>query len=204
MGIVLCSEPLWGRATSILALARARVKNQRATPVAPQVQSTMPTSQYILWLAVTEEAKAFYPPIGTVEVLSDDNAGYDLKVVKDVIPTTVAALIPLGVKAVMSRVDQDGAVEGDVHYSLEPRSSIYKTGFMMANGRGVIDKTYRGQLMAPVISVGTNLKTVEAGTRLFQIVAPDMGYIKSVAYVREEDLTTTARGAGGFGSTGTK
>jgi deoxyuridine 5'-triphosphate nucleotidohydrolase len=171
----------------------------------------MPTSQYDqylskyhLYLAVTEEGKPFYPPVGTVEHLNGDNAGYDLKVVKDVIPTTVATLIPLGVKAELVYLNTDGDGDGNVHYSLEPRSSIYKTGFMMANGRGVIDKTYRGQLMAPVISVGTNLKTVEAGTRLFQIVAPDMGYIKSVSYVDESMLSTTARGTGGFGSTGTK
>lgn len=158
---------------------------------------------YRLLLSVTPEAAQFYPPVGTVEDLNGDNAGYDLKVVKDIIPTTVATLIPLGVKATLVRLGPRG-IKDDVHFSLEPRSSIYKTGFMMANGRGVIDKTYRGQLMAPVISVGTTLKAIEAGTRLFQIVAPDMGDIVRVVYVPDEDLTTTARGEGGFGSTGTK
>jgi dUTP pyrophosphatase len=73
---------------------------------------------------------------------------------------------------------------------------------MMANSRGIIDKTYRGQLMAPLISVGTSQKSIEAGTRLFQILAPDLGHIKEVIYV--DSLPETVRGEGGFGSTGTK
>jgi dUTP pyrophosphatase len=90
----------------------------------------------------------------------------------------------------------------DSHYTLEPRSSIYKTGLIMANSRGIIDLSYRGQLMAPMVSVATNPSIVEAGTRLFQIIAPGLGYIKEVAYV--DTLPETVRGEGGFGSTGTK
>jgi dUTP pyrophosphatase len=73
---------------------------------------------------------------------------------------------------------------------------------MMANGRGIIDKTYRGQLMAPLVSVGQTKKTIEAGTRLFQILAPDLGHIARVVYV--DSLPETTRGEGGFGSTGLK
>jgi dUTPase len=41
---------------------------------------------------------------------------------------------------------------------------------------------------------------IEAGQRLFQIVAPDMGYIKEIKIV--ETLSQTERGEGGFGSSG--
>ena len=155
---------------------------------------------YRLELLVTEQGVPFYPPVGTVEKLSRGNAGYDLKVVTALSPITIATLIPLGVKARMIETSAQG--QQDCHFTLEPRSSIYKTSFIMANSRGIIDMTYRGQLMAPLVSVGTNFSSVEVGTRLFQIIAPGLGYINEVAYV--DSLPTSVRGEGGFGSTGTK
>jgi len=72
----------------------------------------------------------------------------------------------------------------------------------MANSLGIIDKTYRGILMGSVteVSKATPISQVEAGVRLFQILAPDMGWIKEIYIV--ESLPTTTRGEGGFGSTG--
>ena len=161
---------------------------------------------YCLELLVTEQGKPFYPPVGTVEKLSSDNAGYDLRVVVTREPTQVATLVPLGVKARMTvnyiPFEDEDPVAEDCHFTLEPRSSIYKTGFIMANGRGIIDKTYRGELMAPMLSVGSNQTTVEEGTRLFQIIAPALSYISEVRYV--DSLPETKRGSGGFGSTGAK
>lgn len=154
---------------------------------------------------MTEQGAPFYPEVGTVEKLSQDNAGYDLKVVVDHPPTTVATLVPLGLKARMVQftpISEGVEIVEDCHFTLEPRSSIYKTGFIMANGRGIIDRSYRGQLMAPVVSVGSKLSSIEKGTRLFQIIAPALGYIKEVAYV--DSLPETVRGEGGFGSTGAK
>ena len=166
---------------------------------------SMSQTYYILQLLVTEQGASFYPSVGTVEKLSADNAGYDLKVVVNQTPSTVATLVPLGVKGRM--ISYTSAGEGieiveDSHFTLEPRSSIYKTGFIMANSRGIIDKSYRGELKAPLISVGSTLSSIEAGTRLFQVIAPGLGYIKEVHYVA--DLPLTVRGEGGFGSTGTK
>ena len=161
----------------------------------------MPSPSYRLELLVLDEATAYYPATGLREALSGDNAGYDLKVVTPHLYLPNATLVPLGVKARMVRILEDGSEE-DCHFSLEPRSSIFKYNYMMANGRGVIDRSYRGQLMAPLISVGENAYHLEAGTRLFQIVAPDMGCIREVVYVNS--LSTTLRGEGGFGSTGTK
>lgn len=163
-------------------------------------------SHYRLELCVTDKGAAFYPLVGTYERPSAENAGYDLKIVVNQISVPVATLIPLGVRARLVKLIPDiGSAtmkEVDSHFSLEPRSSIYKTGFMMANGRGIIDRSYRGELMAPMISVGSLYKGLEAGTRLFQIIAPDMGHICEVVYV--DSLPDTERGSGGFGSTGLK
>jgi dUTPase len=161
--------------------------------------------EYHLELVVTEQGAPFYPTVGTVEKLSPDNAGYDLKVVVNQTPLTVASLVPLGVKARMIRyatMSEGVQHVEDCHFTLEPRSSIYKTGFIMANGRGIIDSSYRGELKAPLLSVGTVLSSVEAGTRLFQVIAPGLGYISQVTYV--VSLPDTVRGDGGFGSTGAK
>ena len=157
---------------------------------------TVMADVYVLELMVTEEGAPMYPPVGTVETRTDDNAGYDLKVVQDVASTPIAVLAPLGVRARLLKGD------AEQHFTLEPRSSIFKSGFMMANGRGIIDKSYRGELRAPVISVGSSMKHIEAGTRLFQILAPGLGWIREVRYV--SSLPETARGEGGFGSTGSR
>jgi deoxyuridine 5'-triphosphate nucleotidohydrolase len=160
---------------------------------------------YRLELLVTEHGAAFYPAVGTREFPSSDNAGYDIKIVVDQPHTTTPSLVPLGIKARMVQLVsyEDGIVlEEDCHFTLEPRSSIYKTGLIMANSRGIIDKSYRGELKAPVVSLRSTPGSVEAGTRLFQILAPDLGYIQEVVYV--SSLSETLRGEGGFGSTGTK
>ena len=76
-----------------------------------------------------------------------------------------------------------------------------KTNLFMANSEGIIDKSYRGPVKAPVKNfMIQSPSSLEEGTRLFQIVAPDMGWIKEVVLV--ESLPETARGEGGFGSTG--
>jgi deoxyuridine 5'-triphosphate nucleotidohydrolase len=165
--------------------------------------SYIPT--YRVEILVTPEGSQYYPPVGTIETLSNDNAGYDVKIIKDQEEASVAALVPLGIKARMIQrtIDSKGEVlEVGCHYTLEPRSSIFKTGFIMANTRGIIDKSYRGELKAPLITVGKNVAKLEAGTRLFQILAPNLGHIETVVYV--DSLDSTLRGEGGFGSTGLK
>ena len=125
------------------------------------------------------------------------NAGFDLYTEEDWEGKVGEThLLNLGVKAMMTNI-----ITGQtVHYWLAPRSSIYKTGYMMANSMGVIDRTYRGVLKAPVVNMYAGTGQLKAGDRHFQILAPDMGWIKEVEVVAE--LPETVRGAGGFGSTG--
>jgi dUTP pyrophosphatase len=130
--------------------------------------------------------------------LDDDNlnAGFDLITAED-FTAPGPALVSLGVRAMMTRLGDDEPV----HYWLAPRSSIYKTGYIMANSLGVIDRSYRGVLKAPVVRVaGEGAAGFRRGERHFQILAPDMGHIAVV--VRCSELPATARGDGGFGSTG--
>lgn len=70
-----------------------------------------------------------------------------------------------------------------------------------ANKVGVIDSDYRGEVMVALHNHGEKAQTVEHGERIAQlVVAP---YLKA-EFVEVESLSDTERGAGGFGSTGTK
>lgn len=83
-------------------------------------------------------------------------------------------------------------------YYLYPRSSISRTKLRLANSVGIIDNTYRGELIAMVDNIGDVPETIKAGTKLFQICAPDL---RPFNIELVDSLTTTDRGSGGFGST---
>lgn len=76
-----------------------------------------------------------------------------------------------------------------------------KRGLAPANKVGVIDADYRGEIMVALCNHSDTLQTVEPGERIAQmVIAP---FIPAV-YEESEELSDTVRGAGGFGSTGTK
>ena len=141
----------------------------------------------------TPEAAEFYK----TKALSTDNAGFDLFVPEEVVfAPGERKLVSMRVKA---RMDKGTAIT-PCHYWMPPRSSISKTGLILLNSIGVIDKGYRGELMAFLWNSTDAPVTVKKGDRLVQIVAPDMGVIEQVIVV--DSLDSTARGEGGFGSTG--
>ncbi len=76
-----------------------------------------------------------------------------------------------------------------------------KRGLAPANCVGVIDSDYRGEIMVALHNHGKEKQTITNGERIAQFVlAP---YI-AADFLETESLTDTDRGAGGFGSTGTK
>ena len=76
-----------------------------------------------------------------------------------------------------------------------------KRNLAPANKVGVIDCDYRGEVMVALHNHGETAQTVAAGERVAQLViAP---YI-TAAFEEAEELSSTVRGEGGFGSTGTK
>lgn len=83
---------------------------------------------------------------------------------------------------------------------LFPRSSIGKnTGFRMANSVGVIDSDYRGTIHALYENVYLQADCIKQGDRIAQgIIVP----IPKVEFEEVEELSTTERDEGGFGSTG--
>ena len=158
---------------------------------------------YELEILSHNDSQTFYP-IAMMN-RSDANAGFDLFSSENVQVEQTPVLVPFGITVRLLRVEpmphgtSNEVVKTDSHFLLMPRSSIYKSGLLMANSTGVIDKSYRGELKAPVWSM-TGHSSVQVGDRLFLIVAPDMGWIRHVRLV--DSLPDTERGAGGFGSTG--
>jgi dUTP pyrophosphatase len=144
-----------------------------------------------LFLVPSANASEYYKS----GALSTENAGFDLFVPVDVsFAAGEKKLVSMEVRAVI--------IEGDSvqNYWMVPRSSISKTGLMMLNSVGVIDKSYRGELMAYLWNTTDGDFEVKKGQRLVQIVARHMGDIGEVVVV--DKLPASERGDGGFGSTG--
>ena len=75
-----------------------------------------------------------------------------------------------------------------------------KRGLAPANKVGVIDADYRGEIMVALHNHGSATVTVEPYERIAQLAI--LPYI-TADFLETDDLDETARGAGGFGSTGT-
>ena len=76
-----------------------------------------------------------------------------------------------------------------------------KRGLAPANKVGVIDSDYRGELMVALHNHSGDPQSVENGERIAQMVI--LPYL-AVDFIESDTLDDTGRGAGGFGSTGTK
>ena len=158
---------------------------------------------------LTERAEKHYRGLyGASRVVkrANDNAGVDLYTmsVEEKGPVRV-----VHTEVVAKLVDAES--HEPVHYYLAPRSSIWKSGVTMANSMGIIDSSYRGELMGACLPIVSGVDEegelvlkvdIKEGDRLFQVLAPDMGWIRAVVVLPKEELDQTTRGAGGFGSTG--
>lgn len=85
------------------------------------------------------------------------------------------------------------------YFELVGRSSISKSGYMLANNIGIIDADYRGSLMVALVKVNPDAKALELPCRLVQII-PRQLHLMEAKEVAE--LCSTDRGTGGFGSSG--
>ena len=96
------------------------------------------------------------------------------------------------------------AIEIPVGYAgfIYARSGLAsKKGLAPANKVGVIDADYRGEIMVALYNQSNEPQVIAAKERIAQLViAP---FLK-VEFEEVDELTITVRGAGGFGSTGTK
>lgn len=74
-----------------------------------------------------------------------------------------------------------------------------KHGLTLSNGVGVIDSDYRGEICVGLVNLSDTAYTIQPGERIAQLcIMPVMAFTPA----ETEQLSHTARGTGGFGSTG--
>ena len=86
-----------------------------------------------------------------------------------------------------------------ISYLLVPRSSISNTPLRLSNSIGVIDSGYRGDIITKVDNLSDKEYVIKKGDRLFQIIRGDL---EPFIFKVVDELSTTDRSDGGFGSTG--
>ena len=85
------------------------------------------------------------------------------------------------------------------YFDLVPRSSLSTTGYAVANSVGIIDRTYTGPIMVPLVRLDPSAPELELPARVVQIVPRPIVHVQ---LEEVDELDETARGPGGFGSTG--
>ncbi|MAZ03110.1 MAG: dUTP diphosphatase [Sneathiella sp.] len=123
-----------------------------------------------------------------------DSAGMDIRAAVDrpiEITPGGRALIPTGFKMALPR---------GFEAQIRPRSGLaLKKGIMLPNSPGTIDADYRGEVGIILLNAGEETFTIERGDRIAQmVIAP----VLQASWNEVESLDDTARGEGGFGSTG--
>lgn len=100
------------------------------------------------------------------------------------VPTGLAIALPAGYEA-----------------QVRPRSGLAaKNGVTVLNTPGTVDADYRGEVKVILINLGDDAFEIERGMRIAQmVIAP----VTQASFTEVDTLPETARGAGGFGSTGT-
>lgn len=85
---------------------------------------------------------------------------------------------------------------------IRPRSGLaWKNGITVLNSPGTIDADYRGEIGVILINHGEDDFTVTRGMRIAQMI---IAHYKRADFEEVQELSTTVRGEGGFGSTGVK
>ncbi len=138
--------------------------------------------------------KCHYPGMPAPVKAHPDDSGLDLTLIKVIEKRDNIFFFDTGV-----------SVEPPEGYYTElfPRSSIYKTDFIMTNSVGVIDTGYRGILYLPMRFLGNGDGLFEAekliGTRVAQLI---LKRLEPFDIEIVGDLSNSERGARGFGSSG--
>jgi dUTP pyrophosphatase len=92
------------------------------------------------------------------------------------------------------------AIPPGFEIQVRPRSGLaFKHGITVPNTPGTIDSDYRGELKVLLINHGTEAFEIARGDRVAQLV---LAPVVQAAWAEVDELDATARGEGGFGSTG--
>jgi len=122
-----------------------------------------------------------------------NDAGADLYSIEDIIiPPSSRATIKTGISI---------EIPTGFYGRVAPRSGLAaKHGIDIL--AGVVDSTYRGEILVIMLNTDTsNSFTVNCGDRIAQLI---IQYHHNYYFIESEELSSTDRGSGGFGSSGSK
>jgi dUTP pyrophosphatase len=146
---------------------------------------------------VNDEDSVYFGPYSNGVTNYTDDSGYDLYCPEELVVPAKAVSFKVDLKIQTMMEDVEG---NNVGYTLLPRSSMgAKTPLRLCNSIGVIDASYRGNLMMFVDNVSDQEYTIRVGDRLSQAVCFNGKPIVSMVV---KELNETDRGVCGFGSTG--
>lgn len=120
------------------------------------------------------------------------DVGYDLSIIKKIKDiNSKTALYDTGIK-----------IQLDFGYYSEivPRSSIIKSGYILSNNIGIIDNSYRGNLMIALTKIADDAIEIEFPFKCCQLIFKKQFFI-NLEEVKDTNLDETKRNTGGFGST---
>ena len=141
---------------------------------------------------MTLRFKRIHPDAVLPAYAHPSDAGMDVRSVADiVIPRGGRALVPTGLVAIIPPMHE---------IQVRPRSGLaLKHGITVLNTPGTIDEGYRGEVGVILFNTGDTAFKIAKGDRIAQmVIAP----VTRARIVETDDLGSTERGAGGFGSTG--
>ena len=136
--------------------------------------SDLPLPSYQTALAAGMDLMAAVPADAPVTIAPGARA---------LLPTGLAIALPPGTEA-----------------QVRPRSGLaVRHGLTVLNAPGTIDADYRGEIQVPLINLGAESVVISRGMRIAQMV---IAAVTRAEFLEISSLDETARGSGGFGSTG--
>ena len=136
------------------------------------------------------KVKKLHPDAKMPTKATDGSACWDVYSIETLKLTKVPRLVSTGLALEVS--------EGNF-IDIRPRSGLATKGVSIVNSPGTIDSDYRGEVRVILVNLGNEAFTVNNGDRIAQMVFKN---IVRGSWEIVESLPETARGEGGFGSTG--
>jgi deoxyuridine 5'-triphosphate nucleotidohydrolase len=117
------------------------------------------------------------------------DSGYDLTLVKELKKVGNVTFYDTGISV---------QPPFGMYFDLIGRSSISKSGYILANNMGIIDRSYTGNIIVPLIKINPDAPDLELPKRLVQIIPRHIIHLQPV---QVNSLDISDRNTGGFGST---
>jgi len=126
---------------------------------------------------------------------NESDVGFDLTIIKEhkVLRVGCVIMYDTGIKV---------QVPPGYYVEVVPRSSLSKTGWMLANSIGIIDNTYTGNILVALARIDKDAEELVMPFKGFQLIVREQSFpIVQDMTGQENLLPNTIRGEGGFGST---